>query len=130
MLIVSKHLGRACLFSITIALGGCVPSGSDPVNAVGSTEAAKSAATTSFPTVSPGEQCPSVRPAYDDIPEGLSLTPRADAEAEQLAFEAACTIAAPSALYERVTRELAALRAEFPAIRTLHASSEWEPFNG
>lgn len=72
--------------------------------------------------------CSSVQPTPGDFPADVRHAPRADPEAEQLAFEASCAIAAPENVYERVTTELAAIRAAHPEVRGITASQPYEPF--
>ncbi|MEJ2574188.1 MAG: hypothetical protein P8164_11455 [Gammaproteobacteria bacterium] len=62
-----------------------------------------------------------------DIPADAALSPRADSEAEQLAFEATCTIAAPEDVYQRVSAELTGIRASYPMTRDIHATTNPYP---
>lgn len=64
--------------------------------------------------------CPDVQPSAEDIPADTQLTPRADADAEQLSLEASCSIVAPEAVYQRVSAELTGIRAGFPALADYH----------
>lgn len=53
--------------------------------------------------------------------EELALSPRPDAEAEQLAFLAAGTLTAPTDVYARVHGDLAAIRAQVPELGAIVA---------
>lgn len=108
-----NHPRSLCVVAILVSLGGCLADNQASTSNKGGP----------LPTSYSGEQCPSAHPTQNDIPEGLDKTPRDNWEAEQLAFEAACAITAPNALYDRVVIELSAIRAAYPETRDLHAKS-------
>lgn len=60
-------------------------------------------------------------------PSELCLTPRADADAEWLALETGEHFIAEEALYERVRRDLAGIRARWPTVRDIHVAPWFEP---
>lgn len=55
----------------------------------------------------------------------LKLSPRDDGEAEQLALEAAATLAAPTDVYTRMHADLMTIRAQFPEVSSIHARPSW-----
>lgn len=59
-------------------------------------------------------------------PAELASTPRADQDAEILALEAGTTLVASPAIYERVTRDLAALRAAYPDLASEPPCPTWQ----
>ena len=56
-----------------------------------------------------------------DSPEALAATPRANADAEVLAYEATGRLTAPEDVYQRVVADLAQIRAHDPALEAVHA---------
>ncbi len=68
--------------------------------------------------------------ACDDYPfqataEQLAATPRDDEDAEIIALAASGELTAPEALYQRVSDDLAAIRADNPALVDHHARLPW-----
>jgi hypothetical protein len=57
--------------------------------------------------------------------DDLKLSPRDDGEAEQLALEAAATVAAPTDVYTRIHADLMTIRAQFPEVSSIHARPSW-----
>lgn len=55
----------------------------------------------------------------------IASTPRADAEAEMLALEASGAFIAPTALYEQIRADLAAIRSAHPAMQSIRAWPSW-----
>jgi len=104
-----KYRQTLCILGVLIAIAACEPS--DNANEV------------KLPSVNtplPDQLCSSIHPTKDEIPEGADKSPRPDGDAEVLAFEAACTIAATDAAYDRVTKELAVLRTADPDLQQFH----------
>jgi hypothetical protein len=60
-------------------------------------------------------------------PAQTAQTPRTDTEAEQLAIEATGVVVAVQAVYDRVTAELARLRAGYPQVALIAARPSWIP---
>lgn len=58
--------------------------------------------------------------------EEIAATPREDADAELLALLVSGQLTAPQALYERVSDDLAAIRAQDPMLVDHHARSPWD----
>jgi hypothetical protein len=57
--------------------------------------------------------------------DGLALSPRDDADAEQLAFESAGTLSAPTDVYTRIHDDLVVLRQSVPELASIHARPRW-----
>jgi hypothetical protein len=89
------------------------------------------------PTPSPAPETePNPEPAETPLPDpgcepppalqpGTAQTPRADAEAEQLALEATGAIVAPQQVYDRIICELARIRQAYPEVAQLVARPSW-----
>jgi len=101
-----------CILGVLIAIAGCGPTDNNNADEV---------KLPSVATPLPDQLCSSVHPTKDEIPEGADKSPRPDGDAEVLAFQAACTIAATDAAYDRVTKELAVLRTTDPDLQQFHA---------
>lgn len=97
-------------------LAGCPSSENDSVKLVPVDTAYRSTHT----------PCSSTQPSLLDIPGDTALSPRADAEAEQLAFEASCSITATEVVYQRVSAELTGIRAAHSESTSAHASAPYD----
>jgi hypothetical protein len=69
--------------------------------------------------------CPATSPLA--TPEELATTPRADAEAEVLAFQAAGTLVAPDDVYDRVLQDLGRIRADHPEVTGITGHATFTP---
>jgi hypothetical protein len=113
----NRHLASRGATLLAIAALGAVGACGGATTAGGGGSASDASAPTGDPSEA-GTTC--------TLLEEVKLSPRSDAEAEQLAFEAAGTLTAPTNVYTRIHADLASLRAQFPEVASIHARRSWD----